>query len=293
LLLELIGGAGRKPEKRSGSTGNPGAAEDKGGTLLYVSGTMHIETKRTRWPEPDALVAFFRRATATGMRWSVGADIGWLDGEPRAAEVIRATEALGVQWDDHAHRHQDCALCAVAIARFGGHPTTVASGVLLDEVEALREPVRVEGASWEAEILWGTNARSGHGPGADLPAIGVWRPSRRAFEVHDPEGDLIAVGGGPLGLADLETLAREVAGVSDGPPVLSASIMVAPSSLTLVRGNDGIEQIEAWAARMRALPAVRWATIAETAAAWKEAGGVPSRREVDAEPAGPPPRRRR
>jgi hypothetical protein len=79
--------------------------------LLYISGTMHIETSRTKWPQPDALLAFFQRAIAagkvgsqtTGMRWSIGADVGWLTGEPRAAEIIRTLSALGVEWDIHAH----------------------------------------------------------------------------------------------------------------------------------------------------------------------------------------------
>src|SRR4051812_24999196 len=97
---------------------DPGAAARPAGqamkTTLYPSCTMHIEPSRRSWPDPDRLIAFFRRATAAGkegrtqgMRWSIGADIGWLEGEPRAGEVVRALETLGVEWDVHAHQLAD------------------------------------------------------------------------------------------------------------------------------------------------------------------------------------------
>ncbi len=291
---------GPRPVKQPAASGEssgkssakaPGTAAE--GTLLYVSGSMHIESKRDRWPDPDALIAFFRRAAATGMHWSVGPDIGWLQGEPRAGDVVRALEALGVQWDIHAHRHEDRARCAAAIRKMGGHPTAVASGVVLDEVESLRDPVRSGGVVWEAKVLWGSVRNPWHGADSDMPAIGVWRPkSGEEFSVHDPEGDLIEVAGGPVGLPELERLAQEVAGVRDGAPLLSASIMIDPGRLTVGRTQDGIEAVEACAARLSQASHVRWATIDETAEAWVEAGSVPARREVEAGTFQEGPRRR-
>jgi hypothetical protein len=259
-------------------------------TKLYLSGTMHIETNRMTWPDPDRLVAFFRRATAagrtegrsTGMRWSVGPDIGWLEGEPRAGEVIRQIEAMGVEWDVHAHEVPDRANVAAAITRLGGHPNGVASGGLLREFDSLRETIRGrDGATWRADILWGIAYRPLHGPGADDNAVGLWRPkSMQEWSTHDLNGRLIAVGGGTRRLDAAERLAKSSAPGPDDmvPPIVSATIMVSPRTFTVVGTSDGIEIIEAWAFRVGALPNVHWATIRETADAWVAAGGVASRR---------------
>ncbi len=259
-------------------------------SLLYISGTMHIESKRLSWPQPDALVKFFARATAAGrapgsingMRWSVGADIGWLEGEPRAAEIIRATEKLGVQWDVHAHQMADRATCADLMRKFGGHPTTVASGLIVHEIDAMRSAVvGRDGVRWQAQIIWGLVKFGRHGPDSDDFAIGVWRPkSSDEFATHDPAGNLIAVGGSRLGLAEVERLAETTATNRSGPPLLQATVMIPPGTLKIRGTEDGIEAIEAWAGRMAALPSVRWATIEETARAWVEAGGVSSRMKV-------------
>ena len=63
--------------------------------------------------------------------------------------------------------------------------------------------------------------------------------------------------------------------------VVSASVMFSPRTMSVTGSEDGIEAIEAWAARMAALPAVRWATIAETAEAWVAQGSVPSRAVIN------------
>jgi len=255
--------------------------------LLYVSATMHIETRRFSWPQPDAFVKFFERATlagrapgrTNGMRWSVGADIGWLEGEPRAAEIIRATEKLGVQWDVHAHQMADRATCAALTKKFGGHPTAVASGLVVTEIDAMRRPLTGrDGATWQARVVWGLAKFARHGPDSDDAAIGVWRPqSNEQFATHDPAGNLIAVGGSRLGLAEVERLAQQTLTNRTAPPVQQATVMVPPATLKLRGTEEGIEAIEAWAARLAALPSVRWATIEETAQAWVEAGGVNSR----------------
>jgi hypothetical protein len=250
---------------------------------LYIAGTMHIETRRQSWPEPDALLGFFKRATATGMRWSIGADIGWLEGEPRAGEIIRATEALGVQWDVHAHELADRANCAAAIKRMGGQPTAVASGVLVRELDSFRSPIKGrDGATWQARVLWGFAFRPGHGPGADDRAIGLWRPQSSAEPaVHDPSGTLIAYGSGHLGLAELEQFAKEKPASVHDARVVGVSVMVAPRTLRTIGTGDGIGDsiatLEAWAARLGAQSQVRWATIAETAEAWQAQAAIPSR----------------
>ena len=177
-------------------------------TVLVVSGTMHIETNRVSWPAPDALVAFLQRATAAGTRWSIGADVGWLQGEPRAGDVIRATEAFGVEWDVHAHRLADRARGAELISRMGGHPTGVASGVVVTEIDAMRAPLVVGGITWQATALWGLVLNPDHRDGSDDGSYGLWRPvSPARWTEHDPSGTLVAVGGGARTLAGAEQAA--------------------------------------------------------------------------------------
>lgn len=258
-------------------------------SMVYLSGTMHIESNRLRWPNVDRLLSFFARATQAGrvgnqtgaMKWSVGADIGWLQGEPRAAEVITKLEAMGVEMDIHAHGFADRASCAARITQLGGHPNRVSSGNLTSEVDRLRLPVAdASGATWQAEVLYGIVTQSGHGPGVDDRAYGLWRPKSGAeWKTHDPRGSLIAMGGGPRSLSGATALIERLKTGTGAAPVYSSTIMVHPDSLLVVDSNDGIEQIAAWAATAGLNGNVRWATVSETAAAWLAAGGVASRVE--------------
>lgn len=270
----------------------PTATPASGATTpqLYVSGTMHIETKRDHWPQPDALIAFFKRATATGMQWSIGADMGWLEGEPRAAEIIRATEALGVEWDIHAHQMSDRAKCYATISQLGGHPNNVISGSQVSEIDALRNPLAYNGTTFQPKIIWGGTLRPDHSVGSEDFSFGVWRPkSSSEWKTHDPNGNLITVGGGTRMLAGAEDFAKALAAnPSRYAPVTSATIMVAPSSLTVVDtaskglsvSHNGIDAIEASAKRLSAIANVRFATISKTADAWVAAGGIPSRTDA-------------
>jgi len=286
-----FGASASKPESKPAAA--PGVPRDHAILSIYISGTMHIETNPASWPDPDQLLALFERATKagrtpgreTGMRWSIGADIGWLEGVPRAGELIRATEAMGVEWDVHAHKMADRPKCAETIRRLGGHPNAVASGLIASELDEMRSPIQnPDGSPWQAEVVWGMVRRPGHGPGADDNAAGLWRPKSSAeFTTHDPAGNLVAVGGGSRRLEEAEQLAKELAASTGGrPPLVSATIMVSPRTLTVVGTQDGIEAIEAWASRVAAMPVVQWATIRETAKAWLAAGGVPSRMEIEA-----------
>lgn len=268
--------------------------------LLYVSGTMHIESSRLRWPDPDKLLAFFQRATAagkvgsqsSGMRWSIGADIGWLTGEPRAGEIIRALSALGVEWDVHVHSATDRAAAAQKIIALGGTPNTVASGVMASDIETMRSAqAGTGGYAWQADSLWGLVRAGNHGNGSEDLSNGLWQPrSNSDWQAHDPaSGRLVAVGGGSRTLAGAEALATQMAQGAPGAqggytaPVYSATLMVDQLTFTVADAasatptRDGIDQIEAFASRMGVLPQVRWASLSGTASAWRAAGAVPSR----------------
>jgi hypothetical protein len=99
------------------------------GTTLYISATMHIETKFDSWPQDvDAFLAFIQQTTNAGIHWSIGADIGWLEKGPRAQEVVQNTATMGVQWDIHTHNVEDYAKSASILSSWGVTPTGVING---------------------------------------------------------------------------------------------------------------------------------------------------------------------
>ncbi len=254
---------------------------------LMIAGTMHIESNLSSWPDVDSLIAFFRRAVAagkvgtqsTGMKWSVGADIGWLQGEPRAAEVISTLKSLGVEFDIHAHNGPDRIKCAEKIVSFGGTPTGVVSGVLYTELDSLRsEQVGSTGYRWQPVSLWGMVTDTGHTTTSDDTSAGLWRPRSSAdWKAHDPAANLIMVGGAGRTLSSVETLTGQIKSASHFAPLYSASINVAPKSLQVVNTTDGIDAIESWAARIGALSNTQWATLDQIAREWSAAGNLPSR----------------
>lgn len=251
-------------------------------TLLYISGTTHIESKSETWPDVDTYLAFLQQVTMLGMKWSVGADVGWLEGEPRAAELIQASEALGIQWDVHAHNPQDRAKAAYLITQMGGHPNSVISGMLISEFDSMRQPLTYQEFTWTPKVLWGGVLCPGHRPGCDDLAAGIWIPlSADQYTTHDPNGTLIRVGGGTHQLADGLALAQAIANEQYPYPVISFTLMVSPTSLTIVNSDDGMEQITAFAREVDHYSFIRWANIEETAQAWVEAGSVPSRIEME------------
>lgn len=251
-------------------------------TLLYISGTTHIESKPETWPDVDTYLAFLQQVTMLGMKWSVGADVGWLEGEPRAAELIQASEALGIQWDVHAHNPQDRAKAAYLITQMGGHPNTVISGMLISEFDSMRQPLTYQGFTWTPKVLWGGVNCPGHRPGCDDLAAGIWIPlSAEQYTTHDPNGTLIRVGGGTHQLDDGRALAQAVANGQYPYPIISFTVMVGPVELTIPKTNDGITELAVFVEEMNKYPFIRWATIEETAQAWVEAGGIPSRIEME------------
>lgn len=250
-------------------------------TLFYISGTTHIETKSQTWPDVDAYLAFLQQVTALGVKWSVGADVGWLEGEPRAAELIQASEALGVQWDVHTHSPQDRAKAAYLITQMGGHPNSVVSGMLVSEFDGIGAQT-YQGFTWTPQVLWGGTNCAGHRPGCDDPAAGLWMPlNSENYFTHDPNGRYIRVGGGTHQLDDGRALAQAIANGEYDYPVISFTLMVSPTTLTIVNSGNGMAEIAAFVNEMNSYNFVRWATIEETAQAWVAAGSVPSRIEME------------
>ena len=268
------------PTVTSAETAPASAPTTSSPTLLYISGTTHIESKPQTWPHIDSFLAFLQQVTTLGMKWSVGADVGWLQGEPRAAELIQASEALGVQWDIHTHDPQDRAKAAYLITQMGGHPNSVVSGMLVSEFSIIG-PQTYQGFTWTPQVLWGSTNCPGHRPGCDDLAAGIWIPlSAEQYTIHDPNGTLIRVGGGTHQLDDGLSLAQAIANGQYPYPIISFTLMVSPTSLAIVNSDDGLEKITAFATEMRQYSFVRWANIEEIAQAWVEAGSVPSRIEM-------------
>lgn len=257
-------------------------------TLLYISGTTHIESKPQVWPNVDEFLAFLQQVTALGMKWSVGADVGWLEGEPRAAELIQASEALGVQWDVHTHNVEDRAKAAYLITQMGGHPSSVVSGMLVSEFNNIG-PQTYQGFTWTPQVLWGGTNCPGHRPGCDDYSAGLWIPlSAEQYATHNPSGQYVRVGGGTHQLDDGRVLAQAIANGDYPYPVISFTLMVAPTTLQvvgpgvqIVESGNGVAEIATFVNEMNGYGFVRWANIEETAQAWVEAGSVPSRIEIE------------
>lgn len=247
-------------------------------TLLYISSTMHIESKADSWPrDVDAFLAFLEATTNAGMRWSIGADVGWLENGTRTAEIIQRASAMGVQWDVHAHEAADRAKAAYLLSQYGVTPTSVVSGMRIDEFDGLLQPLTYQGYTWTPQVVWGGANCVGHRPGCDDTSIALYRPTSSAeYTIHNPDGTLIRVGNSDHQLATLEGLLLQIAGRSySDVPVMSFTIMVEPETLQIVNSEDGLTELLAFVERVHLNPAVRFGTIEETAQAWVSAGGVP------------------
>jgi len=269
------------PETSAPTELTPATAPSNDAALLYISGTTHIETKPQTWPDVDAYLAFLQQVTDLGMRWSVGADIGWLEGEPRAAELIQKSEAIGVQWDIHTHNMNDRAKAAYLITQMGGHPNTVISGMLISEFDAMLQPLSYQGFTWTPQVLWGGTQCPGHRSGCDVDFVGLWSPTSGSdYFSHNPNSDLVHVGGGTHYLDAGRKLAQAIANGEYSYPIISFTVMVAPSTLQVTSTGEGIEEITAFVNEMNTHSFVHWATIEETAQAWVKAGSVLSRLEI-------------
>lgn len=258
-------------------------------TTIYISGTMHIESDRRRWPNIDSLKTFFDTVTTIGlvgsqttpMKWSVGADIDWLIGEPRAAELIRHTDSLGVEWDVHAHNLTDRPLCYQQITALGGHPTTVCSGMQTSQIDSMKTTITNGTASFTASVFWGMTYTDGHGSSSDINYSGCWRPASSSSYLTAASSGPVNVGGYTKKMSDIDNLAKDI---TANPtmyrfPVTSATVMIDPQTYTTpLVASETLTVLKAFAARVGTYTNVKWGTINQTATAWVTAGGVNSRK---------------
>lgn len=247
-------------------------------TLLYISATMHIESNPQSWPhDVDHFIAFLQATTDAGLRWSIGGDVGWLEGDPHAAEIIQRATAIGVQWDIHTHQASDRAKAAYLLSQFGVTPTSVVSGLKIEDFDAISQPLSHQGYTWTAGVVWGGVTCTGHGPGCDDPAVALYRPTSSAqYGVDNINGEVIRVGNTDHQLATGDDLlARMSAGEFDSYPIIEFNIMAQPGRLAIVDSVDALPEILAFVERAKQNPNVRFATIEETAGAWQAAGSVP------------------
>jgi hypothetical protein len=184
---------------------------------------------------------------------------------------------MGVQWDVHAHKAEDRAKAAYLLSQYGVTPTSVVSGMMIDEFDGLFQPLTYQGYTWTPEVVWGGVNCVGHRPGCDDTSISLYRPTSSAeYAIHNPEGTLIRVGNTDHQLATLEDLLLQIAGHSYSTvPVLSFTIMVEPETLQIVNSEDGLDELLTFVESVAQNPSVRFGTIEEAASAWESAGSVP------------------
>jgi len=148
-------------------------------------------------------------------------------------------EAMGHEIDAHAHEsfilYHDV---REEIARAGGQPTHVASG--LNEVEIQDRLVYFDAYAPEFQILWGVS-RPGHGAG-ECTAPWVWRPSREDWTQHDPDGDYIYVGHGEL-VNSIQAIRQAVENRSPDR-VNAIALFTNPREFKAALGSERI--VEAW-----------------------------------------------
>jgi hypothetical protein len=246
-------------------------------TTLYVSATMHIESKFDSWPaDAEAFLAFLQQTSDAGIRWSIGGDIGWLESATNAQEIVQRSAAMGVQWDIHTHSPNDYAKTASILSSWGVAPTSVVNGFRIEDFDGLQTSYAYEGTSWSPRVIWGGVMCVGHRDGCDDLSVSLYRPTSSAqYDAHDPNGAFIKLGGGSHQLADAESLAAQIESGGHSYPVIGFTIMVEPEILRIATSaTDDVNAILAFVERMNAYPFVRWATIEETAQAWVTAGEV-------------------
>jgi hypothetical protein len=159
----------------------------------------------------------------------------------------------------------------------GRHANRSHQWFLIGHFDSLNPAYTYQGYGWSPQVIWGGVVCPGHREGCDDFSISIYRPASSAqFYVHDPNGRLIKLGGGSHQLADAETLATQIAEGQHPYPVIGYTIMVEPETLRIATSvSDDLDAILAFVERMNAYSFVRWGTIAETAQAWVDAGGVP------------------
>ena len=246
-------------------------------TTLYISATMHIESAPDSWPvDAEAFLAFLQQTTDAGIRWSIGGDIGWLSGDPRAKDIVTRSAAMGAQWDVHGHKDSDRGRIAATLASWGVTPSGVISGMLISEYNRIPRSYLSQGYRWTPKVVWGGVSCAGHKPGCDDSSVGIYRPKNGSqFTVHSANGKLIRVAGGDHQISTADALVTRIASGEVTAPLIGFTIMVEPETLQIANSEDGLMEILAFVARMDGVAFVRWGTISETAQAWVDAGSAP------------------
>ncbi len=269
-----------KPDTVSPTISQPtlsSAPSTTSATTLYISATMHIESKFDSWPtDTEAFLNFLQQTIDAGIRWSIGGDIGWLESADNAQEIVQRSAAMGVQWDIHTHQVDDFAKTASILSSWGVTPTSVINGFQIQDFDGLQSSYSYQGYTWSPQVIWGGVLCVGHREGCDDLSVSLYRPtSSSQYESHNPSGQFIKLGGGSHQLADAESLAAQIAQGQYPYPVIGFTIMVEPETLRIATSStDDLNAILAFVERMNAHPFVRWATISETAQAWMDAGSV-------------------
>lgn len=229
--------------------------------VAVINATMHIENLMR--PNVDGLIAAIDDLGGAGIPLSLGADIEWVTGEPRAAEVLSAVVAWGGALDAHAHDFYmdeeggvhvyNRADAANAIGALGFDVTAVCSGYNPDEVAELSYAYApfLGGESWEASYLWGLS-EPGHG--YDDTSWGITR---------DGSGGPPHIGGGETTIASAETMAKAVRAGTYSGMLLTSAVMIRPESLTVVNSTDTVVDVVAFKSRSDVLRA-RWLTLQAT-----------------------------
>lgn len=230
-------------------------------SLAVINAAMHIENL-TR-PNVDDLIVAIDDLGKAGIPLSLGADIEWVGGEPRAADVLAAVVAWGGALDVHAHDSYtdengdmhvyNRADAANAILALGFDVTDVCSGYGPDEVLELSSAYTSSAGdlTWEASYLWGLST-PGHG--YDDTSWGITR---------DGLGGPPHIGGGETTIASAETMAKAVRAGTYSGMLLTSAVMIRPESLTVVNSTDTVADVVAFKSRSDVLRA-RWLTIQAT-----------------------------
>jgi hypothetical protein len=146
-------------------------------------------------------------------------------------------ESMGHEIDAHAHEsfvpyHE----VREEIVTASGHPTHVASG--LNEEEIQQKMAYFDALYPEFQILWGVSL-PGH-PAGECVAPWVWRPSRKNWVEHDPDGVYIYIGHGEL-VNSLGEIQKAVDGRSPAR-VNTYAVFAAPRGFKAAAGTQGIAE---------------------------------------------------
>lgn len=256
---------------------------------VLISLAMHIEDASTTWPNRTDLVNFVNQVNECGMKFSLGADYGWLNnvalhdkGQPNTngLPILTWLVEQGVELDSHCHDSpfKNSADNANLIAQAGGVCSSISSGRIYSppedqDWEPLRDPVvpKSGGPSWQATAFWGA-ATFGHG-GEDDTHTTVWRPTSSYMWTYDePTSDLMFIGNGNVTLAAAQELVQMIGDKQLTAGLFTTSIMIDPVHFIGVKDGVTVDQLCQFSASIRSLPYAVWVVLEEVKTYWAEYG---------------------